>query len=86
MMIHPADSVAMANQAAFAVDDESLLLIEDMTSELLLKIVLYPHIMVAGEEVNLNAILMQLIQHVEQAETASGDYIAILEPEIENIA
>lgn len=57
-----AESVAVANQTALAVQNEGLRLVEDMTAELLGEVVLHPHVMIASEKVDFNACFMQLVQ------------------------
>lgn len=81
-----AEPVAVANQTTLAIEDESLRLIENMAAEMLCKIILHPHVVVAGEKVDFNACLMQFVQQVEQSEIAFWDHIAVLKPEVEYVA
>ena len=84
--LFPADAVAVPHQTALAIDDKGLLPVKHLTSKGLGEIVLHPHIVVAGKIINFNTLLVKLIKGIEKTEVSLGHHIAVLEPEVEDVA
>ena len=54
-------------------------------SQLFLKIIIYPHIVIASEEINLDSAVTQPGKSPESPGISAGDNISVLIPEIKNI-
>ena len=72
-------------EEALAADIEHLRLVVHHGADFLLKIVEHPHVVVAEEEVYLNAAVGQFGQFAQQAGIAARHKMAVSEPEVEHI-
>ena len=59
---------------------------EGLNATLLLQIVATPHVVIADEEVDLNATIRELGQLAQHAHESFGDYPAIFKPKVEDVA
>ena len=79
-------SVAMAYKTPFAVEFKYFRFIVDDGAKFLGEVVEHPHVVVAKEEVYLDAAVGQLGQLAEEACVATRHQMTVGEPEIEDIA
>ena len=85
-LVGAVQAVAVADEEAFAVElhGNRLLVLDE--ADFAFEVVESPHIMVAGEEMHLDAAIGQLGELAEQTHVAAWHDIAVREPEIEHIA
>lgn len=76
----------MTHETTVPVNREHSRLAIDNGPESLREIVLHPHVVIARKEMYLNTLRMQLLQTGKQGNIAFRHYIAVLEPEVENVA
>ena len=81
-----AETVAVADEKAFAAEvHDGGFLVED-GSDFLGEVVEHPHVVVAREEMYLDAAISQFGEFAEKTCVASGHKVAVGEPEVENVA
>lgn len=83
--ISVSEAVSVTYEKAFATEVEGCGFIVDYGTELLGEVVEHPHVVVAEEEVYLNAAVGQLGELAEEARVAARYQMAIGEPEVEDI-
>lgn len=81
-----AQTVAMAHQTAFAVNQKGFRLIKHLATKLLREVILHPHVVIAGEKIDLNTFLMEFIKKVKETEVTFGGHIAVFKPKVEHVA